>query len=217
MKIAVITGSTRPGRNNEAVARWVYELARKRSDAEFELVDIKDYHLPLLDEPAPPSLGQYSRPQTKVWAAKIATFDAYVFVTPEYNHGTSAALKNAIDYLDREWNNKAAGFVSYGGVGGARAVEHLRGILANVKIATVHAQVMLSLFTDFNNFTTFQPDPRHGQEVHAMLDQVIAWGGALRSLRTPPAEQNVPVERRRHAVLCGAVETAKSHIQPGSR
>lgn len=186
MKIAVITGSTRPGRNNEAVARWAYELARKRSDAEFELVDIKDYHLPLLDEPAPASLGQYSQPHTKVWAAKIAAFDAYVFVTPEYNHGTSAALKNAIDYLDREWNNKAAGFVSYGGMGGARAVEHLRGILANVKIATVHAQVMLSLFTDFANFATFQPDPRHEREVHAMLDQVIAWGGALRSLRTPP-------------------------------
>ena len=99
MKIAVITGSTRPRRNNEAVARWAYELASKRSDAEFELVDIKDYNLPLLDEPVPASQGQYSQPHTKVWAAKIAAFDAYVFVTPEYNHGTSAALKNAIDYL----------------------------------------------------------------------------------------------------------------------
>ena len=199
MKIAVITGSTRPRRNNEAVARWAYELARKRSDAEFELVDIKDYNLPLLDEPAPASQGQYSQPHTKVWAAKITAFDAYVFVTPEYNHGTSAALKNAIDYLDREWNNKAAGFVSYGAVGGARAVEHLRGILANVKVATVHAQVMLSLFTDFENFTMFRPDPRHEQEVHTMLNQVIAWGGALRSLRTPPqAVQTVRVPRQRH-------------------
>ena len=119
LKIAVITGSTRPGRKNETVARWVFGLALKRSDAEFELVDIKDYHLPLLDEPAPPVLGRYSQPHTKVWAAKIASFDAYVFVAPEYNHGTSAALKNAIDYLFREWNNKAAGFVSYGGAGGA--------------------------------------------------------------------------------------------------
>ena len=185
MKIAIITGSTRPGRNNEAVARWAYGLACKRSDAEFELVDIKDYQLPLLDEPAPASLGQYSKPHTKAWAAKIATFDAFVFVSPEYNHGVSAALKNAIDYLDREWNNKAAGFVSYGAVGGARAVEHLRVILANLKVATVHAQVMLSLFTDFENFTTFRPDPRHEREVHAMLDQVIAWGGALRPLRVP--------------------------------
>jgi NAD(P)H-dependent FMN reductase len=135
VKIAIVTGSTRPGRNNEAVARWVFELARKRTDAEFELVDIQDYDLPLLDEPVPASLGQYSRAHTKAWSAKIAPFDAYVFVTPEYNHGTSAALKNAIDYLYREWNNKAAGFVSYGGVGGARAVEHLRLILANVMVA----------------------------------------------------------------------------------
>ena len=198
MKIAVVTGSTRPGRNNEAVARWVYKLARNRTDAEFELVDIKDYHLPLLDEPVPASLGQYRQPHTKVWAAKIAAFDAYVFVTPEYNHSTSAALKNAIDYLFREWNNKAAGFVSYGGVGGARAVEHLRVILANVMVATVHAQVMLSLVTDFDNFATFQPDPRHEPEVHTMLDQVVAWGGALRSLRTPVPGQTVRVERRRH-------------------
>ena len=193
VKIAVITGSTRPGRNNEAVARWVYELADKRSDAEFELVDIKDYDLPLLDEPVPPSLGQYSQPHTKAWAAKIAAFDAYVFVTPEYNHGTSAALKNAIDYLFREWNNKAAGFVSYGSVGGARAVEHLRLSLAELMVATVRAQVMLSLVTDFENFATFRPDPRHEQEVHTMLDQVIAWGGALRSLRMPRAEEMLRV------------------------
>jgi NAD(P)H-dependent FMN reductase len=197
VKIAVVTGSTRPGRNNEAVARWVHELARKRTDAECELVDIEDYHLPLLDEPVPASLGQYSQPHTRAWAARIAAFDAYVFVTPEYNHSTSAALKNAIDYLFREWSNKAAGFVSYGGAGGARAVEHLRLILANVMVATVQAQVMLSLFTDFDNFTTFRPDPRHEREVHTMLDQVIAWGGAMRSLRTPLPEQTVRVERRR--------------------
>ena len=189
VKIAVITGSTRPGRNNEAVARWVYGLARTRTAVEFELVDIKDYHLPLLDEPVPASLGQYSQPHTKAWAAKIAAFDAYVFVTPEYNHGTSAALKNAIDYLFREWNNKAAGFVGYGGAGGVRAVEHLRTILANVMVATVQAQVMLSLFTDFENFVTFRPNPRHEQEAHAMLDQVITWGAALRSLRLPVHEE----------------------------
>ena len=104
-----------PGRNGEAVAKWVYEVAQKRSDAEFELVDIKDFNLPLLDEPVPPSMGQYSKPHTKTWAAKIGSFDAYVFVTPEYNHGIPGALKNAIDFLFAEWNNKAAGFVSYGG------------------------------------------------------------------------------------------------------
>ena len=117
LRLAIIMGSTRPGRVNEAVARWVYELASKRKDAEFELLDIADYHLPLLDEPVPPSMGQYSKPHTKAWAAKIGSFDGFVFVTPEYNHGISGALKNAIDFLYREWNNKAAGFVGYGSAG----------------------------------------------------------------------------------------------------
>src|SRR6185437_3347359 len=98
-------------------------LATKRSDAEFELVDLLDFNLPLLDEPMPPSLGQYTKPHTKAWAAKVDSFDAYVFVTPEYNHGIPGALKNALDFVYREWNNKAAGFVSYGSANGVRAVE----------------------------------------------------------------------------------------------
>jgi NAD(P)H-dependent FMN reductase len=187
IKIAIILGSTRPNRNGEAVAKWVYEIAKKRSDAEFELLDIKDFNLPLLDEPAPPSMGQYSKPHTKTWAAKIGSFDAYVFVTPEYNHGTSGALKNAIDFLFAEWNNKAAGFVGYGSVGGARAVEHLRLNLAEVQMATVRNQVLLSLFTDFENFSVFKPGPQQEKSVNAMLDQVIAWGGALKTLRKPSA------------------------------
>src|SRR5258706_8468287 len=116
---------------------------RARTDAAFEFVDVADYHLPLLDEPMPPALGQYTHAHTKKWAATIGSFDAYVFVTPEYNHSTSGALKNAIDYLYREWHNKAAGFVSYGSAGGARAVEHLRLVMAEVMVATVRAQVML--------------------------------------------------------------------------
>lgn len=184
LKVAIVTGSTRPGRNNEAVARWVHGLAKTRKDAEFELVDIADYNLPLLDEPVPPSLGQYSKEHTKKWAAKIATFDAYVFVTPEYNHGISGALKNAIDYLFKEWNNKVAGFVSYGSVGGARAVEHLRLVMAEVMVATVRAQVLLSLFTDFESFSVFKPDPRHDREVHTMIDQVLSWGQALKTVRS---------------------------------
>ena len=98
-RIAIIIGSTRPGRNGESVAKWVYEIAQKRTDAEFELVDIKDFNLPLLDEPVPPIMGQYSKPHTKAWAAKVGSFDGYVFVTPEYNHGVPGALKNAIDFL----------------------------------------------------------------------------------------------------------------------
>src|SRR6267143_4109621 len=183
LRIAIIIGSTRPGRNGEAVAKWVYEIAQRRSDAEFELVDIKDFNLPLLDEPVPPIMGQYSKPHTKVWAAKIASFDAYVFVTPEYNHGIPGALKNAIDFLFAEWNNKAAGFVSYGSVSGARAVEQLRLVLAEVRMATVRNQVLLSMFTDFENFSLFKPDSRKEASVNEMLDELIAWGGALKTLR----------------------------------
>src|SRR6476660_8333365 len=183
LKIGIIIGSTRPGRNGEAVGKWVYEVAQKRSDAEFELVDIKGFNLPLLDEPAPPIMGQYSKPHTKIWAAKISSFDGYVFVTPEYNHGISGALKNAIDFLYAEWNNKAAGFVAYGSAGGVRAVEQMRLVVAEVQVATVRNQVALSLFTDFEDFTTFKPDPRHEKSLNSMLDQLVAWGGALKTLR----------------------------------
>ena len=184
LKIAIVLGSTRPGRNGEAVAKWVLDIAKKRKDAEFELVDIKDYDLPLLDEPVPPSMGQYTQPHTKKWSAKIASFDGFVFVTPEYNHSTSGALKNAIDFLYGEWNNKAAGFVSYGSAMGVRAVEHLRLIMAELMIADVRAQVMLSLFTDFENFSTFKPASRKEKDVTVMLDQVVEWSEAMKTVRT---------------------------------
>jgi NAD(P)H-dependent FMN reductase len=183
IKVAIILGSTRPGRNGEAVARWAHDLARKRADAEFELVDLKAVNLPFLDEAVPPSLGKYAQPHTKAWAEKVASFDAFVFVTPEYNHGTSAVLKNALDFVYAEWNNKAAGFVSYGSAGGARAVEQLRLVMAELQVADVRAQVMLSLFTDFRKMSEFTPDPRHEASLNTMLDQVIAWGTALRAVR----------------------------------
>ncbi len=183
LRVGIIIGSTRPNRNGAAVAKWVYEIARKRDDAEFELVDIKDFNLPLLDEPIPPSLGQYTQDHTKAWAAKIGSFDAFVFVTPEYNHGISGALKNAIDFLYQEWNNKAAGFVGYGSALGARAVESLRLVMGELQVADVRVQVGLSLFTDFENFSVFKPAPKQEQAVNAMLDQVIAWGAALKPLR----------------------------------
>jgi NAD(P)H-dependent FMN reductase len=183
LRVAIILGSSRPGRRGEPIAEWVYAIAKKRSDAEFELVDIKDFNLPHLDEPMPPSRGQYTQPHTLAWAAKIDSFDAYVFVTPEYNHSTSGALKNAIDFLYREWNNKVAGFVSYGGAGGTRAVEHLRLIMAELSVATVRAQVSFSLFTDFENFTVFKPAAQQERAVNTMLDQVIGWGGALKLFR----------------------------------
>jgi NAD(P)H-dependent FMN reductase len=185
--LAIIIGSTRPGRVGEAVGRWVYEIARERRDAKFELVDIKDYNLPLLDEPVPPSMGKYSKEHTKKWAAKIATFDGYVFVTPEYNHGICGALKNAIDFLFAEWNNKAAGFVGYGSAGGVRAVEQLRLVMAEVQIATVRNQVMLSLRDDFENYSVFKPREFHEKALGQVFDQVVAWGGAMKSLRETSA------------------------------
>jgi NAD(P)H-dependent FMN reductase len=193
LKIGIILGSTRPGRNGEAVARWVYDTARERSnEAEFEYVDIKDYNLPLLDEPIPPSQAKYSKEHTKAWSAKINSFDAYIFITPEYNHGIPGALKNAIDFLYHEWNNKAAGFVSYGSAGGVRSVEHLRLVMAELQIADVRAQVTLSLFTDFENLTKFKPASYHGKSFNDMLDQVIAWGTALKALRTKNLAEPFP-------------------------
>lgn len=193
LRVAIVLGSTRPGRKSQAVAQWVYDLASVRDDAEFELVDIADYYLPLLDERRSPLLGQYTQGHTKAWATTIDAFDAYLFVTPEYNHSIPGALKNALDFLFREWNDKVAGFVSYGVIGGARAVEHLRLILAELMVATVRAQVMLSVFTDFEEFTTFNPHPRHEAELHAVLDQVVSWGGALRQVRLEASASSVEV------------------------
>lgn len=183
LKIAIILGSTRPQRNGEAVARWVHDIARQRSDAEFEPIDLKEVALPLLDEPIPPSLGRYTQAHTKAWAARIAPFDGYVFVTAEYNHGPPAALKNAIDYLYAEWNDKAAGFVGYGSAGGTRAVEQLRLVMGELQVADVRAQVALSLFTDFENMSVFKPAAHQAQALGTMLDQLVAWAGALRPLR----------------------------------
>lgn len=183
LKVAIIIGSTRPNRKGEAVARWVYEHAKARTDAEFELVDLRDYELPLLDEPESPGKGNYVHPHTKRWAAKVSSFDAFIFVTPEYNRSAPGALKNAIDFVYKEWNNKAAGFVSYGTVGGARAVEHLRGVMAEVQIADVRAHVALPFATEFENFTAFKPRDKQAANLEVLFDQVIAWGGAMKTLR----------------------------------
>jgi NAD(P)H-dependent FMN reductase len=189
LKIAIIIGSTRPGRVGEAVGKWAYEIARKRSDADFALLDIAQFNLPLLDEPMPATSGQYSHPHTLAWSAKIASFDGYVLVTPEYNHGTSGALKNAIDFLSREWTDKAAGFIGYGYTMGARAIEQLRLVMASVQVATVRPQVGLSLFTDFENSTVFKPAAMQEKNVNAMLDHVVAWSGALQPLRDHQGEK----------------------------
>ena len=185
IQIAIILGSTRPGRRVEDVARWVAEAAGrhpavKAGEAGLELVDIADYGLPLLDEPAP-----------KRWAATIGRFDGFVFVTPEYNSAVPAALKNAIDYLYAEWNDKAAGIVSYGVYGGTRAAEQLRQTMGEIKVADVHAQVAINPYFDFD-FTDSQagvcaPGERQETALLSMLDEVLAWSRALRVLRAPTA------------------------------
>jgi NAD(P)H-dependent FMN reductase len=123
------------------------------------------------------------RTSKKVRRQLADSFDAFVFVTPEYNHGPSGALKNAIDFLYREWNNKAAAFVSYGGASGTRAVEQLRLVMGELQVADVRAQVALSLATDFQNFATFMPAPRNALLVGTMLDQLISWAVALQTVR----------------------------------
>jgi NAD(P)H-dependent FMN reductase len=183
IRIGIILGSTRPNRGGEQVAAWVYDTASRRSDAEFELIDLRDHPLPHLDEPLPPSMGQYRNEHTRRWSATIASFDGFIVVTPEYNHSTSAVLKNALDYLYAEWNNKAAGFVSYGLAGGARAAEHLRLVCAELQLADVRQQVTLSLLTDFENYTIFKPTGSHAAWLDTLVDQVIAWSTALAPLR----------------------------------
>ncbi|WP_309617457.1 NAD(P)H-dependent oxidoreductase [Salinibacterium sp.] len=184
LKIGIILGSTRPGRKGEKVARWVLEQASNRSRASYELIDLADHPLPHLDEAMPPMMGQYAHEPTKVWAATIAKYDGYIFVTPEYNHSTSGVLKNAIDYLYREWNNKAAGFVSYGyNASGARAVEHLRLIVGELQIADVRAQVGVSLATDYDNLASGNAAPSLESNLTEMFDQVESWSGALKGVR----------------------------------
>ncbi|GAA4233869.1 NAD(P)H-dependent oxidoreductase [Actinomadura meridiana] len=183
-RIGIILGTTRPGRVGPQVAQWVEKMAGTRVDADFELVDLADYDLPLFDEPRSPLTGEYEHAHTRAWSARIAELDGFVFVTPEYNRSIPAALKNAIDFLYREWNNKAAGFVAYGSnVSGARAVEHLRLIAGALQLATVRTQVNLSLMTDFEKFATFTPTEFHDAMLQQMLTEVTTWANALAPLR----------------------------------
>jgi NAD(P)H-dependent FMN reductase len=135
LRTAVIAGSTRPNRIAPAVAAWV--AAGHHPDLDLTVVDLAEVGLPMLDEPRPPAWGDYAREPTRAWSRLIADFDAFVLVTPEYNHSTSAVLKNALDHLYAEWADKAVAFVSYGLDGGGRAIEHLRGICAELSMAGV--------------------------------------------------------------------------------
>jgi NAD(P)H-dependent FMN reductase len=208
IRIGVVVGSTRPGRRSAVVAEWVEQVARRHPEvaagtASVAVVDLAVQGLPLLDEPTPAMFGDYQHPHTRRWSAVISSFDALVIVTPEYNHSVPAALKNAIDFLYAEWNDKAVGLVGFGVQGGTRAVDHLRLVLAEVRAVAVPTQVSLSVFTEFD-FTSFDPTdptaagvlrPGDGQEstVTTMLDEVLAWSKALGRVRElDPAAQPTP-------------------------
>jgi NAD(P)H-dependent FMN reductase len=189
LRIAIILGSTRPGRKGMQVAEWVKAQADKRDDAHYDLIDLADYDLPHLDEEMPPSAGQYAHDHTKAWSETIDGYDGFVLVTPEYNRSPSGALKNALDFLYREWNDKAVGFVSYGAqASGLRAVEHLRQIAGELQMADVRASVGVSLLTDFEGYTTLKPIPHHEPGLNTMFDQLVAWSGALRTVRQAALE-----------------------------
>jgi NAD(P)H-dependent FMN reductase len=176
LNIGIILGSTRQGRVSPQVGQWVKGIADQRGDANYEIVDIADFKLPLLGEAD-------ATEQAEAWNKKLASLDGFIFIVQEYNHSITGALKNALDYAREAWNNKAAGIVSYGSVGGARAAEHLRGILGELLIADVRVHPALSLFTDFVNFTEFKPAEMHVGTVNEMLVQVISWSGALKTIR----------------------------------
>jgi NAD(P)H-dependent FMN reductase len=183
LTIGIILGSARPNRYVESIALWVLKHARARADARYELIDIRDFNLALADETTTSARRYPQPPHTKRWAEAIAWCDAFVFVVPDHSHGTTEPLKNAIDYLYAEWHHKSAGFVSYGNAASLRAVEQLRVAIADVQLADVGTAVRLLLSTDFKNFWEFAPDPRHETILDAMLDQVISWGGALKTIR----------------------------------
>lgn len=188
LKIGIITGSIRPHRQSLPVAQWVLSQVEKRGDAQYVLVDIADHHLPVWDEASPPTFQKYEKQVSKDWAATIAQFDGFIFVTPEYNHSISGALKNAIDYLNVEWNNKAAGIVSYGSMGGARAAEHLRGILSELQVAHVRTQLTMPAFTEFPG-RQFTPTEASVTGLTTMLDQLIPWTKAMRMVRAGALEE----------------------------
>jgi NAD(P)H-dependent FMN reductase len=188
LRIGIILGSTRPGRRGEQIASWMLDTARAHGGADYELIDLAHRGLGNLDEGGNPNLQQYEHAHTQDWSRLIDGFDGFVFLTPEYNHSFSGALKNALDYVYREWNDKAAGIVSYGGwAAGVRAAEALRLVLAELQVATVRAQPAIALIPAFST-GAFVPPEGLETAVRGMLDQMIAWSGALRGVREAKAE-----------------------------
>lgn len=183
-KIKIITGSIRPKRFNIQPAEWIYEQARKHNDFEVELIDLKEVGLPFLDEPIPPSQGKYSKDHTKRWAEIINDADGFIFVTPEYNHSFSPVLKNAIDFLFKEWHYKPVCFVSYGSLaGGARAVEHLRAICAEVRLYDLREQILIPNYWDNMEDGQYQFTEQQNKLASEMFESLSFWAAKMKEAR----------------------------------
>jgi NAD(P)H-dependent FMN reductase len=189
-RLTVIIGSTRPGRAGLPIATWFADRARSHAGFEVGVVDLAELDLPLLDEPMHPRLRRYTQRHTKDWSAKVERSDAFVIVTPEYNHGYPASLKNAIDYLHEEWSNKPVGFVSYGGVSaGTRAVQQLKQVVTALKMLPVPEAVSIPFHTQFlDEDGRVQPNEIMESAADAMLDELTRVEAVLRTLREPSAE-----------------------------
>jgi NAD(P)H-dependent FMN reductase len=185
-QLMIVIASTRPGRGGWPVAQWFIKRATDDGRFEIEVVDLAEFKLPLLDEPNHPRLRQYVNPHTHEWSNRVDAADAFVFVTPEYNHGYPASLKNAIDFLHHEWRHKPVGFVSYGGVAaGTRSVEQLQQVVTAVKLTPVIEQVNIPFYQQFIDEDDGEV---HANEVMAgavvaMLDQLVRLEALLRPLR----------------------------------
>ncbi|AMT95063.1 NADPH-dependent FMN reductase [Brevibacterium linens] len=188
LNIAIIPGTSRPQALNPQIVNWVEQQLASNGDVRAEVVDFGSFDLPLLDEVIPAGAKMYANDHTKAWGAKLEEFDAFIFVTPEYNHSISGSLKNALDFVATEFNHKVAGIVNYGADKGVRAAEHLRHILANYKLAVVRDQASFSIFTDVAD-GTFAPAEVSTAPFASMVDDIVAWGEALKSVREAGAEE----------------------------
>jgi NAD(P)H-dependent FMN reductase len=187
--ISVIVGSTRQGRFSEKPAQWIFEHLRKRKEIEARLLDLRDFPMPFFDQAVPPSMPgrpPYPNEVVQKWTAQIGASDGFVFVTPEYNYGTSAVLKNAIDWVYPEWNRKAAAFVSYGSAMGARAVQQLRETAIEVQMAPIRSSVPLpvaTLWAHFQGGDVNKGLAEMDQQAAAMIDDLLWWTSALKTAR----------------------------------
>jgi len=186
-RLAIVIGSTRPGRVGLPVAQWFRDAALEHGGFDVEVVDLAELNLPLLDEPQHPRLHQYVHKHTKQWSAIADRADAFVFVVPEYNYSFNAATKNAIDYLHREWQYKPVGFVSYGGIAaGTRAVQALKQVLTTLKMVTVFESVNIPFVAQFvDEEGNFRPNEITEGAAVAMLGELLKWSEPLRVMRNP--------------------------------